>query len=182
MVLIFLGVFLRSLGESQTHFTFEDTLSQIALGYTFLFLLGQRSIRTQWIAWAVILLGYWALFAAYPVPADFNYRAVGVDPNWPHLLTGFPTHWNKNSNPAWAFDVWFLNLLPGAERFEYNGGGYATLSFIPTLATMILGLLAGGLLQREWPAWRKVVWMVLAGLISLGLGWGLGYLGVSARS
>ena len=39
LILVFLGVFLRSRGSSQTNFTFEDTLSQIGLGYTFLFLL-----------------------------------------------------------------------------------------------------------------------------------------------
>ena len=37
---IFLGVFLRSTSSKQTNFTFEDTLSQIGLGYFFLFLLG----------------------------------------------------------------------------------------------------------------------------------------------
>jgi len=48
-------------------------------------------------------------------------------------------HWNKNSNLAWAFDTWFLNLFRVKKPFAYNGGGYATLSFIPTLATMMLG-------------------------------------------
>jgi heparan-alpha-glucosaminide N-acetyltransferase len=121
----------------QTNFTFEDTLSQIGLGYTFLFLLGMRSARVQWIAFVAIVVGYWALFAAYPVRPDFDYPAVGVPADWPHLMSGFLAHWNKNSNPAWAFDVWFLNLFPRSEPFRDNGGGYATLNFIPTLATMI---------------------------------------------
>ena len=47
-----LGVFLRSVGSSQTNFTFEDTLTQIGLGYVFLFLLGFRPARDQWIALA----------------------------------------------------------------------------------------------------------------------------------
>ncbi len=47
LVLVFLGVFLRSIGHRQTNFTFEDTLSQIGLGYTFLFLLGLRSVRAS---------------------------------------------------------------------------------------------------------------------------------------
>ena len=72
LVLVFLGVFLRSIGHRQTNFTFEDTLSQIGLGYTFLFLLGMRSVRVQWIAFVAIVVGYWALFAAYPVPAGFR--------------------------------------------------------------------------------------------------------------
>jgi predicted acyltransferase len=68
---------------------------------------------------------------------------VGVPPDWPHHYTGFEAHWNKNSNLAWAFDTWFLNLFPPRDWFLFNRGGYATLSFIPTLGTMILGLIAG---------------------------------------
>ena len=42
-LLIALGIFLRSIGKSQTNFTFEDTLTQIGLGYPFLFALGRRT-------------------------------------------------------------------------------------------------------------------------------------------
>ena len=52
---------------------------------------------------------------------------------WGHHYEGFLAHWNKNSNPAWAFDTWFLNLFPRESEFLFNRGGYATLSFIPTL-------------------------------------------------
>src|SRR5438046_83543 len=45
LVLVLLGVFLRSIGRPQTYWTFEDTLSQIGLGYVFLFLLGSRPAR-----------------------------------------------------------------------------------------------------------------------------------------
>src|SRR5258708_36091753 len=37
-----LGIFLRSTSADRTNFTFEDTLTQIGLGYGFLFLLGLR--------------------------------------------------------------------------------------------------------------------------------------------
>src|SRR5438874_5352339 len=64
LVLVALGVFLRSMDRSMTYFTFEDTLSQIGLGYPFLFLLGFRSSESGWEkrAWTVlglVLLGYW---------------------------------------------------------------------------------------------------------------------------
>ena len=39
LVLIFLGIFLRSIGKPLTNFTFEDTLTQIGLGYLPLVLL-----------------------------------------------------------------------------------------------------------------------------------------------
>lgn len=179
LVLVLLGVFLRSVGKPQTYWTFEDTLSQIGLGYPILFWLGWRSRKVQGIALAVVLVGYWLLFAAYPTPGpDFDYPAHGVPADWPHLATGFEAHWNKNSNPAWAFDVWFLNLFPREKPFAYNGGGYATLSFIPTLGTMILGLLAGGLLKEKRPPWSKVGLLAAAGVVATALGWGLGAAGL----
>ncbi|HEX4167463.1 MAG TPA: DUF5009 domain-containing protein [Bryobacteraceae bacterium] len=144
LLLICLGFFLRSLDRSQTYFTFEDTLTQIGLGYPILYLLGFRSPRWQWTAFGVILAGYWLAWALYPAPgANFNYPAVDVPQNWPHHFTGFAAHWNKNSNLGNAFDQWFLNLFPRERPFVDNDGGYLTLSFIPTLGTMILGLVAG---------------------------------------
>jgi predicted acyltransferase len=179
LLLVALGVFLRSTGRDQTNFTFEDTLCQIGLGYPILFLLGFFSARVQWIAFGLILLGDWAAFAAYPAPgSDFNFEAVRVPASWPYHQTGFAAHWDKNSNLAWAFDTWFLNLFPRRQPFTANGGGYATLSFIPTLGTMILGLLAGGVLRRPVPGWSKVLWFTVAGAIGLLAGWGLGELGV----
>ena len=71
-----------------------------------------------------------------------------------------------------------MNLFPRPKPFLFNGGGYATLSFIPTLATMILGLLAGGVLRSPRSPWGKVRWLVLAGLATLAAGWLLGSLGV----
>jgi predicted acyltransferase len=180
LVLICLGFFLRSVGQVQTNFTFEDTLTQIGMGYAFLFLLGLRPARDQWVALATILVGYWAAFALYPVPgAGFDYEKVGVSTAWlaDHGLSGFAAHWNKNSNLAWRADVWFLNLFPRQRPFTYNGGGYATLSFIPTLATMILGLLAGGVLRGERPVRQKMLWLCVAGITSLGLGLLFGWLG-----
>ena len=47
LILIFLGVFFRSLGSTQTYFTFEDTLTQIGLGYVFLYFLAWRPARTR---------------------------------------------------------------------------------------------------------------------------------------
>ena len=179
IILILLGVFLRSIDRPLTYWTFEDTLTQIGLGYGILFLLGMCSVRVQWIALATILVTYWAAFAIYPAPgADFDYGTVGVPNNWPHLMTGFAAHWNKNSNLAWAFDKWFLNLFPREKPFLFNGGGYATLSFIPTLGTMILGLIAGGMIRGDRPAWAKVRWLCIAGVIALAIGALLGWLGI----
>ncbi len=152
LLLIALGIFLRSMHSPQTYFTFEDTLTQIGLGYPFLFLLGLRAPRWQWIALTVVLAGYWLAWALYPVPGPgFDYQSVGVPANWTHHYTGFAAHWKKNANLGNAFDQWFLNLFPRTKPFVYNGGGYLTLSFIPTLGTMILGLAAGRWLRASAP-------------------------------
>jgi heparan-alpha-glucosaminide N-acetyltransferase len=177
LVLVLLGVFLRSTGASQTHWTFEDTLTQIGLGYGFLYLIALRSARFQWSALAFLLIGYWLAFALYPVPGpDFDWTKAGVKPE--SVLPGFAAHWSLNTNFAWAFDTWFMNLFPRKSPFTHNGGGYSTLSFIPTLGTMVLGLLAGGVLRSDRKPMAKVVWLGIAGLAALAAGWLLGLLGI----
>ncbi|MGB7847935.1 MAG: hypothetical protein WBL63_20150 [Candidatus Acidiferrum sp.] len=151
-ILIILGIFLRSVDQSQTYFTFEDTLTQIGLGYVFLFLLGFAKERWLWISLTAILFIYWLAWALYPVAGPgFDWQAVGVPTNWSHNYSGFLAHWNKNANFGNAFDQWFLNLFPRRTPFVDNEGGYLTLSFIPTLGTMILGLIAGRWLRSEAP-------------------------------
>ena len=164
LALIFLGIFLRSLSRSRTYWTFEDTLTQIGLGYTALFLLAFTSLRVQIAAFATILVGFWAAFVWYPLPGpDFDYTKVGVPAAWPHLYSGFLAHFNKNSNVAWAFDVWFLNLFPRESPFTHNGGGWSTLSFIPTLATMMLGLWAGAWLKTSRSTLEKLKGLLIGG-------------------
>ena len=175
-ILIFLGIFLRSLRSDQTYFTFEDTLTQIGLGYVFLFLFGFTRVRTQVIAFVLILICFWAAFALYPAPGPhFDYPAVGVPQNWDHNYTGFLSHWNKNSNLSWAFDKWFLNLFPREHPFVFNEGGWSTLSFIPTLATMILGLLTGEWLKAPGSKEQKLRGLAIAGaallLVGLAFQW-----------
>ena len=137
LLLVALGVFLRSTHATQTYYTFEDTLSQIGLGYPLLFLLAWRPPRWQWAALGVLLFGYWLAWALYPAQ--------------PGYFTGFLAHWNKGNNFGNAFDVWFLNLFPTLKPYVANSGGYLTLSFIPTLGTMILGLAAGRWLREAAP-------------------------------
>jgi predicted acyltransferase len=172
LVLIFLGFFLRSMGAKQTYFTFEDTLTQIGLGYIFLFFLGFKSVKTQIITLICLLLGYFAAFAFYPLPdLEFNYTQAGVAKDWAQNLSGFGAHWNKNTNLAWYFDRWFLNLFPRESPFLFNEGGYATLSFIPTLGTMILGLLAGNILKNDSPSKTKIKQFLILGGLLLGTAW-----------
>jgi predicted acyltransferase len=184
------GVVMRSFHTPRTNFTFEDTLSQIGLGYLPLFLIAQLRPRWWWVALVVLLVGYWGAFALYPLPPEgFDYAAVkAADPQYQH--DGLAAHWNKNSNAAWAFDTWFLNLFPRWKAgtvdgrsvlvpnpFTHNAGGYSTLSFIPTLGTMLLGLIAGGWLKAGG-RWKPVLWCGVAGAVGLAAGRLLGDLGI----
>ena len=74
-------------------------------------------------------------------------------------------------------DVWFLNLFPREKPFLFNGGGYLTLSFVPSLATMIFGLLAGGVL-RDPVGRNKLRTLAIAGAAAIALGLVLHALGV----
>lgn len=173
LLLIALGIFLRSTHAKQTNFTFEDTLTQIGLGYVFLFLLGYVRPVWQWVAFGVIVVGYWALFALWPLPPEgFDPTTLGVRPDWDQNYVGFFAHWNINTNPAAAFDRWFLNLFGRENEFIGNGGGYATLSFIPTLATMILGLIAGNWMKEGLS--KKALWLrlFLTGVVLTAAGLG----------
>lgn len=180
IVLILLGIALSSNSSSSTNFTFVNVLTQIGLGYFFLFLLWDRPRWVQVIASVVVLVGYWSWFALTPLPPpDFNLATVGVEPGW-HRMQGFNAHWEKGTNPAAKFDVWFLNRFrqPDGKPFEFNKGGYATLNFIPSLVTMLLGLMTGEII-RTTPGRLRVLGVLIAGgMLLLGAGWGLGELGV----
>ncbi len=169
-LLIALGIFLRSINSPMTNFTFEDTLTQIGLGYTFAFLISFLRPRWQWTAFGVILFGYWLAWAMYPAPGpNFPWNSVGVPSDWHgHLYSGFAAHWNKNSNLGQAFDVWFLNRFPRPTPFLFNDGGYLTLSFIPTLGTMLLGLFAGQWLIGASPRIPFRTFAIAAGALIAG--------------
>jgi predicted acyltransferase len=182
VVLIVLSIFLMSVfGCRQTNFTFTTVLTQIGLGYVFVVLLRNRSLWLQSAAVVAILAGYWALFYFYPSPQPEDFNVAGykfpercAPEDWP-LLSGVAAHWNVHENFAGWFDRWFLNLFPREKTFEFEPGGYQTLNFIPSVATMLLGLMAGELLRSGRRPWAKVGILAAAGGVliigGLAAGW-----------
>ncbi len=178
VVLVLLAVFLSSAWSRQTVWSFANVLAQIGLGYPVLFLLAFTKPRTQWLAAFGILFFYWLAFALHPVaPADFDWQSVGVPADWPHL-TGFAAHWEKNANFATTVDQCFLNLFPRQEPFVFNRGGYATLNFVPSIATMVFGLLAGQLLRRETSIAQKLLRLVIFGVLGIIIGAAIAWVGL----
>lgn len=177
LVLVLLAVFLTSAWSPRTTWVFTNVLAQIGLGYPFLFLLAFTRPRTQWIAAFSILFLYWLAFALHPLPPpDFDWAAVGISGEWTYL-EGFEAHWEKNANVAAAFDRWFLNSFPAAEPFRFSTGGYQTLNFVPSLVTMIFGLLAGQLLRGSRSLRGKLLWLLAAGTAGILVGWAVAGLG-----
>jgi predicted acyltransferase len=177
-LLILLAVFLTSAWSKQTDWIFTNVLAQIGLGYPFLFLLAFTSTRATWLAAIGILFVSWLAFALHPFPPPgFDWKAVGVPENWPHF-PGWAAHWEKNANFAATFDRWFLNLFSRPKPFTFNTGGYQTLNFVPALATMIFGLLAGRLLRSELPRRAQLQRLILAGFAGIALGLALGLSGI----
>lgn len=178
VILVALGVFLSSNWDKQTNFAFMNVLGQIGLGYTFIFLLMGRGVKAQVGTIAAILVGCWLLFVAYPLPSDdFDYTTqAGLSAkdieSGEFILPGFWGHWNKGANVAADIDRWFLNLFPRKEGspFVFNSGGYQTLNFVTSIATMLLGLMAGEMLRSGRDSREKLRWLIGAGALCLVLG------------
>lgn len=184
LILVLLGVFLISNNQPMTSFSFVNVLTQIGLGYPFLFLLAGRDWRVQAVGLMVVLGLSFALFTFIPpTPASiseiqeyqqFRKMAVDVGP-----YEGRFANWNKHVNVAAAADRVLLNFFPWSDakapvfhdrQFWINEGGYQTLNFLPSLATMILGLLAGGWLRTTWSVASHCVALIGSGFLLLLLG------------
>jgi len=178
VLLVVLGVFLSSQSGPQTNFTFANVLCQIGLGYLVVFFYVNRSFVTQLIGVVTILGGYWYFFYQYLPPeqelADVQAYLQEVKhkdaTEWTQF-SGIGSAWNKHTNAAAAIDRQFLNQFPRYEepfreqKFWVNSGGYQTLNFIPSIATMLFGLMAGQLLISNRLEKMKVKWLLQAGLI-----------------
>lgn len=193
LILILLGIFLSSHGPL-TRWWMTNVLTQMGLGYAFLFLLWGRGFKNQAIATGGVLVFTWLLFVLYPnsgLDIEKGAPELGVTAEWAQEhLEGVDSSWHKNANIAQAFDEWFLNAMPKsapftrddspqiADPFVANSGGYQTLNFLPSLATMLFGLMCGELLRSKRPNEAKLKWLILAGVGGLIAGWLLGVTGI----
>ncbi|MFM9116568.1 MAG: acyltransferase family protein [Planctomycetota bacterium] len=193
LALVMLGIFLSSTGAPLTNFTFVNVLTQIGLGYFFLFYLSDRCrvqqklgvlLARQGVVASVILILYWSYFAVFSntnleaeiVQTVVVQQAGEKEFTRANTFRGFAKRWNKHTNAAAHFDRQFLNLFPrsgdeiGGRKFWFNAGGYQTTNFIPSLATMILGLMAGTVLcNTDLAPWEKLRFLVWGGAICFTL-------------
>lgn len=182
IVLVLLGIFLMSNWGGSTNWTFVNVLSQIGLAYTLLFFCWGWSFRTQFEIAIAILIGVWAAYFFYPdagIDLQTGAPELGVTLEWAQQnLAGVDAHWHKNANVGHWVDVWLLNLVPRAEPFRYNSGGYQTINFLPSMVTMLFGLMAGEWLRSSRTGMRKLFGLLLVGVVGIAAGWLLDWSGV----
>lgn len=173
ILLVALGVMLATRAEhTQTNFLFTNVLAQIGLGYFILFLLSRMGPEYMVAGIVLILAGYAWFFIHHPLPTEQELEAVrAIKGTENAILTGWPGHWSIHTNAAAAFDRWFLNLLPQAQPYQFTPGGYQTLNFIPSLATMLGGAITGDFLIRSLRSdRRKCATLIVVGVVLLLIG------------
>jgi len=167
LVLIALGVFLQTRNTGlDSNRLFTNVLSQIGLGYFFVFLLLGRGARIQIAVSILVLAGYWAWFVQHPVPVPLPRAAVESISDL-SLPQRFAEHFALNTNPAAELDVKLFNMLPHQKPHEAHAAGYVTLNFVPSAVTMLFGVLAGTLLLSRRDDHEKVRLLVVAGLLCM---------------
>ena len=135
-------------------------LQRIAICYFFAALITLHTgMRGRAVVSVILLLGYWALMGLVHVqpPAGAEYEG-------PYSI--------RDNLGAYVDQ----HYLPGKHVKEYYefGDNEGLLSTIPAIVTCLLGTMAGQWL-RSWRApWIKVLGLLVAGLVCLGLGylWG----------
>lgn len=180
LILVLLGILLcsQSSGDSLIRFKLVNVLTQIGLGYMFVYVLVNRGLSFHLATIGVLLIGYWAAFFFYETPstehvtisnvlAGTAHESVFDQEADPHpdtqQYTDHRSPWNKHVNAAAAADRWLLNQFPRNEEpvqdkgFWVNRGGYQTLNFIPSIATMVFGLIAGLTLISDFTESSKVI-------------------------
>jgi predicted acyltransferase len=164
-----------------------NVLSQIGLGYTFVFLLLNRSWLTQSLTVVTILVATWFLYESHPgagLDADEANSEIGISEEWASVhLEGVNPAWHKNANFGHSLDRWLLNVanpyLPRKTPFEFNSGGYQTINFFPSIATMLLGLMCGEFLRSGASNRRVFQTLLVAGALGLLWGYNLDQFGIS---
>jgi len=156
IILILLGLFCNGiLSLNFPDFRYTGVLQRIALSYFFAAVITLKSnIKGQAIWTALLLVGYWLLMALIPVPGIGH----GV--------------YTPEGNLAGYIDRLFL---PGNFCCYLFGDNEGYLSTIPSIATVMFGVLCGHLVRSSWSNRIKLQVLIGGGILSLGLGllWGM---------
>ena len=141
--LILMSQILGSIGSGKLHFQLINVLAQIGITYFLCYLIMQLRFRWQAVIAGLILVGHWALFAAFP----------GTE--GPFL--------SKTTNIGAVIDTFVFG--------HPNPDDWATINFLTSTVTTLFGVWTGRLLQSNRSDGEKMrIIGISAGLcLSLGL-------------
>ena len=157
---------LQRMGDRLLHWRMLGVLQRIGLAYTLAALLTLRtSVRQQIVILASILLGYWIVMTALPVPGEGTIGALLLDDPqrtmaaWVDRLVLDWSRWGLG-NHLWASSV----------TWDPEG----VLSTLPAVGTVMLGNLAGRWIGERRPLTERLAALSAAGAIAMMFGsmWG----------
>ncbi len=169
IVLVLLGVFLATRYSGlPSNRLLTNVLAQIGLGYFFVFLLLGRSAKLQIGVAVAILVGYWGWLVQYPVSETLPQKSLeSIEPL--SVPQSIAKHFAIHTNAAAQADTILLNFWHRQEPVQVHAAGYATLNFVPSMVTMLLGVLAGTLLRSDRSDGEKVRNLLIGGLLCMTL-------------
>jgi len=152
LILLCLGVSLH-IGYSEAMvWELWNVLSQLSVTILVAFLIFKLPFRTQLaISFGLLLLSE-ILYRTFP-------------------LSGFDQPFVQGQN----FGAWMDTVLMG----KINPSGWVAINVLPTSAHTIWGVLAGKLLMSDRAGSEKLRYLLIGGLIGLGVGYGLDWAGIT---
>jgi predicted acyltransferase len=151
-LLLLFGWGLYCIYASKIVWQFQNVLAQLAVTYLVAFLIRNKSFLTQIVTTLVILVVY-----------DLAYRFFPVE--------GFTNPWVNQEN----IGAWVNIKIEGVDR----GEEWATLNVVSTTAHTIWGVLCGKLLMSEKTSSKKILTLLIAGTISLVIGYAMDLLDIT---
>lgn len=140
--LILMSQILMSISDGRLYFQLINVLAQIGITYFLCYLLMQLKFRWQAVIAALILIGHWALFVAFP----------GTE--GPFL--------SKTTNIGAVIDTWVFG--------HPNGDNWVTINFLTSTVTTLAGVWTGQLLQSGRTHAQKMRIMAISALACLAAG------------
>ncbi|HLM98751.1 MAG TPA: DUF5009 domain-containing protein [Bryobacteraceae bacterium] len=141
--LILMSQILISIGEGRLSFQLINVLAQVGITYFLAYLIMQLRFRWQAIIAAAILVGYWALFVAFPGKEG------------PFL--------SMTTNVGAVIDKFVFG--------HANDDNWTTINFLTSTVTTLFGVWTGQLLQSARSHAEKMRIIAISAVVCLALGW-----------
>jgi predicted acyltransferase len=144
------------------HWRIPGVLQRIGLAYTVAALLTLRTtLRQQIVILAALLLGYWIVMTALPVPGEGTIGALLLDQPSRTMAA-----WMDRSVLDWSARGLGNHLWGATVRWDPEG----VLSTIPAVGSVMLGNLAGRWIAERRPLTERLAGLAASGAIAMMLG------------